>query len=78
MPIFEYVCKQCEKSFEALVMGSRQPECPSCHGQKLEQRFSVFAPAVAQSKSSAPAPGGCCGGGACGVPAAPGGCCMDN
>ena len=72
MPIFEYVCKECQKPFEALVMGSQKPECPSCHSRKLEQRISVFSVGAA-SRSSAPPVSGC-GGGACGLPA--GGCCQ--
>lgn len=55
MPIFEYVCKECKKPFEALVIGSRQPECPSCHGRDLAQQFSVFAAA----HSGAPATAAC-------------------
>jgi putative FmdB family regulatory protein len=69
MPIFEYVCEQCNNSFEKLVMGSSEPECPSCHGKKLAQKFSVFSAAAPRTSSPAPAPmGGCCGGGACGLP----------
>ncbi len=74
MPIFEYVCKDCGKKFEAIVYGSAKAECPSCHGKKLEQQLSVFAVAAGGSKSapafeSAPGPCGtsCCGGGACGL-----------
>jgi putative FmdB family regulatory protein len=68
MPIFEYVCHDCNNSFEKLVIGTAEPECPSCHSKQLAQRFSVFSATV---KSSGPAPrsmGGCCGGGACGLP----------
>ena len=69
MPIFEYVCDDCHSSFETLVMGSAEPECPSCHGKRLEQKFSVFSATVASHPSAKPAPmGGCCGGGACGFP----------
>ena len=74
MPIFEYVCKDCDASFEALVMGGREAECPKCHGQNLGQRFSVFS-ATVKTSSAAPQ-SSCCSpsGGACGM----GGCCMDN
>lgn len=73
MPIFEYVCKDCNKRFEAIVYGSQKAECPSCHGRKLEQQLSVFAVA-GSSKSSDSSPdfgssnGGC---DACGDPAGP-------
>ena len=43
MPIFEYLCKGCGKRFEAIVLGSRQAECPQCSGQDLEQQLSKFA-----------------------------------
>ena len=31
MPIFEYVCKECDHQFEALVYGKQKAECPKCH-----------------------------------------------
>ena len=43
MPIFEYICKQCEHSFEALVYGNEQAECPKCHSRKLVPQLSTFA-----------------------------------
>ena len=43
MPIFEYVCKQCEHEFEALLYGTEKPECPKCHSKKLTAQLSVFA-----------------------------------
>ena len=75
MPIFEYLCKDCGKKFEAILYGSAKAECPACHGKKLEQQLSVFAVAAGGSKSTpasdgAPSPCGttrCCGGGACGL-----------
>ena len=68
MPIFEYVCNDCHSSFEKLVMGSTEPECPSCHSKQLEQKFSVFSPSAPRSSSAPAMPmGGCCGGGACGM-----------
>ena len=43
MPIFEYICKQCDHQFEALVYGKQKAECPKCHGAKLAPQLSVFA-----------------------------------
>ncbi len=43
MPIFEYICKECNHPFEALILGSRQAECPHCHSRNLAQQFSVFS-----------------------------------
>jgi len=73
MPIFEYVCKQCNHQFEALVYGKEKAECPKCHTTKLEPQLSVFAvPAKGSSPSVSPA--GACG--SCGDPRGPGACSM--
>ena len=39
MPIFEYVCKQCQHEFEALVFGQQKAECPKCKSKKLDRSF---------------------------------------
>ena len=51
MPMYEYACKDCEHTFETLVLGSDDDvECPECHGKKLEKQWSVPAkPRVAAS-----------------------------
>ena len=61
MPIFEYICKDCNRPFEALILGSRKPECPSCHGHNLAQQFSVFSAGAPRAYSSSNA--GACGAG---------------
>ena len=43
MPIYEYICKECQHQFEALVYGKEKAECPKCHTKKLEPKLSVFA-----------------------------------
>ena len=43
MPIFEYVCKQCKRPFEALVMGSQKASCPHCGSSDLQDKFSTYA-----------------------------------
>lgn len=75
MPIFEYVCKECDQRFEALVYGSKEAECPSCHGRSLEQQLSVFsAHAKGAKASAAPSVGPC---GSCGDPRGPGACSIN-
>ncbi len=76
MPIFEYVCKECGHHFEALVMGSKKAECPSCQSAKLDQQLSVFSagPSKSTASSSRPAAGPC---GSCGDPRGPGSCSMN-
>jgi len=75
MPIFEYICKDCQHEFEALVFGKDKAECPKCHGRKLEPQLSVFA-APAKSDSGAPMSAGPCG--SCGDPRGPGSCRFDS
>jgi putative FmdB family regulatory protein len=66
MPIFEYVCKQCNRPFEALVMGSQKAACPDCGSADLEDKFSTYAVRATAGPSSRPAmPAGGCGGPAC-------------
>ena len=54
MPIFEYICKECDHRFEKLVLGAASVECPSCKSAKLEKQLSSFAAttkaAAAQNK----------------------------
>ena len=67
MPIFEYVCKECEHEFEALVFGKQKAECPKCQSRKLEPQLSVFAVSAKSGRASqssmraAAAPCGSCG-----------------
>jgi len=74
MPIFEYVCKDCGKEFEAIVRGAEAPHCPKCNGAKLEKKLSVFAMASGGSSSDSMAASG--GGCACGDPNGP--CSMED
>jgi putative FmdB family regulatory protein len=80
MPIFEYVCKECQHGFEALVFGKQQAECPKCQSKKLEPQLSVFAVssksgAMAQPSFSAGSAGAC---GSCGDPRGPGACSLND
>ena len=75
MPIFEYVCKECQNEFEALVFGTKKAACPKCHSKKLEPRLSVFA-VSAKSGAATPLPAGPCG--SCGHPDGPGACTWKN
>ena len=72
MPIFEYICQDCEHGFEALVFGRDKAKCPKCHSKKLAPQLSVFA---VSAKGSAPAPSASpCA--SCGDPRGPGACAM--
>ena len=85
MPIYEYQCTPCDRSFELLVRSSSDaPRCPRCGGLELTKLLSV--PAAAQTgraRSSdlpicgaegAPMPMGGCGAAGCGG----GFCALDN
>jgi putative FmdB family regulatory protein len=73
MPIFEYVCRECDHSFEALVYGVQKATCPKCQSQKLAPQLSLFAVAAKGSAHPSSATAGC---GTCGDPRGPGACSM--
>jgi putative FmdB family regulatory protein len=72
MPIFEYICRECDHQFEALVYGKQKAACPKCHATKLAPQLSVFAVSAGSAKSISAAPAGGCG--SCGDPRGPGAC----
>ena len=47
MPIFEYACKKCGHTFEALLKSASDPapECPECHATGAKRLLSRFAAA---------------------------------
>ena len=73
MPIYEYVCDECQTHFEKIVFNKTQEiACPKCAGKKNSIQLSVFSSANGSSSNGAsgkPSPsfsgggGGCCGGG---------------
>jgi len=75
MPVYEFVCTECDHSFEELLFGDERARCPKCTSVKLEKKLSTFA--VSGESASAPAfdgPGAC---GSCGDPRGPGACSRD-
>jgi putative FmdB family regulatory protein len=73
MPIYEYVCRDCERRFEAIVTASRPAACPDCESRDLQKQHSVFA-VGAKSADAVPAMGAC---GTCGDPRGPGSCSLN-
>lgn len=73
MPIYEYVCRQCDREFDELIRNPRDEaalRCSACGSAEIERKLSVpAAPQVAAGRSSLPT-GGC---GQCGM-AEPGSC----
>jgi putative FmdB family regulatory protein len=69
VPIYEYVCMECESHFEELVRGEEQIVCPDCAATNVSRQFSTFAvhgaakqPSIAKQPSMKASGGGCCGG----------------
>jgi putative FmdB family regulatory protein len=76
MPIYEYRCTSCDRSFEAFVRSTDSgPQCPHCNSKKLAREMSTFASratagdtasAVASAMAnSGTSSGGTIGGGGC-------------
>jgi putative FmdB family regulatory protein len=77
MPIYEYRCIDCDRSFEAFVRpGDGGTNCPDCHSSKLTREMSTFAArgrngdgadavAAAMANSGASSGGGFTDGGGC-------------
>src|SRR5437762_8805832 len=70
MPIYEYICEDCQTHFEKIVLNKTQEiACPKCAGKKNAIQLSVFSAANgsgngASAKSSGEFSGGggsCCG-----------------
>jgi putative FmdB family regulatory protein len=72
MPIYEYVCEECDTRFERIVLSKQQEiACPKCASKKAAIQLSVFATSTGSSngvsnKSSTSGGGGSCCGGGCG------------
>ena len=77
MPIYEYTCKACHKTFDQLVRSMSSAEadekvaCPECGSKKTARAMSVFAVGAEGSRASAGSAPMCgrCGGaeGSCGM-----------
>jgi putative FmdB family regulatory protein len=76
MPIFEYICEECQHQFEALLFGRDKAKCPKCESKKLSSQLSVFATSAKGSASAPTSTGGGCG--SCGDPRGPGSCSLGD
>jgi putative FmdB family regulatory protein len=41
MPIYEYHCDKCNKTFETLVLGGDTPSCPDCSNENVSRVLSA-------------------------------------
>lgn len=68
MPLFGFVCEECQENFEELVISASNTDevaCPECGSPKVERQLSLVAAlkssnsgAVSAASSAACAPGG--------------------
>ncbi|NUM35453.1 MAG: zinc ribbon domain-containing protein [Candidatus Brocadiae bacterium] len=62
MPIYEYLCNQCEESFETFIRSSndqKQVACPKCEGKNLTRQFSSFGMKTSGKFTSSQSGSGC-------------------
>jgi putative FmdB family regulatory protein len=74
MPLFEYICRDCQRRFEQFVTGERQPACPACQGRQLDKQLSTFAVSTTSSREASMPTASC---GTCGDPRGPGACSLN-
>ena len=82
MPIYEYLCLDCGKTSEILMVGSDDsPQCHSCKSRRLKKLLSAHSSMSGLLKNSVPGLGdtACCGSspGEAGC-SGPGSCCGKN
>jgi putative FmdB family regulatory protein len=62
MPIFEYVCRECDRPFERILpRHDSKTDCPHCNSEDIEKQLSVFAVSGPSNDFSADAGCGRCG-----------------
>jgi putative FmdB family regulatory protein len=54
MPLYEYLCQDCEQPAELLIRSDQQPACPRCGGERMTKLLSVVA---APSRDASPGRG---------------------
>ncbi|MSU77170.1 MAG: zinc ribbon domain-containing protein [Gemmataceae bacterium] len=52
MPMYQYVCENCQSDFRLLVNRGDDIECPKCQSKKLDKQPSM--PALAAAKDAFP------------------------
>jgi putative FmdB family regulatory protein len=66
MPLYEYICKECENHFEKRVGFSEadnEQECPACGSKHGQKQISLFASTGAGKSSGSGFSATSCGGG---------------
>lgn len=65
MPLYEYLCRECDHEVELLVRSGEEPSCPDCEGGQLVRLLSVPSAHQLGEKAAPDRPDGPCGS-ACG------------
>jgi len=53
VPLFDFTCKTCGHSFEALVRSGETPRCPACQGSDLQRELATFALSTDERRAAA-------------------------
>lgn len=65
MPLYEYLCSDCDRPQELLVRSEADPvSCPDCGSGRMQKLLSVCATPASATRNEPPPPGPC--GSACG------------
>jgi putative FmdB family regulatory protein len=61
MPIYEYRCSDCSRTFEKIIWNSKGEtiQCPYCKGEKVNRLLSTFSKAGGQSGNGISLPSSC-------------------
>ena len=65
MPVYEYICQECENRFEKRVGFSeadRDQECPACGSSHSRKQISMFASSSSGNNSGSAVSSSSCGG----------------
>ncbi len=71
MPLYDFACRDCGQSFEALIRSETELadlECPQCAGKQVEKQLSVPARPVMAGSTGSSLPAACGQGPPCGAP----------
>ena len=69
MPIYEYICQECQSPYERIVLSrTERISCPKCGSDRQTLRFSVVSTPGKNSDGggSTDFGGGCCNSSGCG------------
>ncbi|MDD4953006.1 MAG: zinc ribbon domain-containing protein [Desulfovibrionaceae bacterium] len=63
MPIYEYQCPDCGRTFEEIVLRNEAPKCPDCGGTRPARVLSASSSLSGRERAQTPGSTGhgCCG-----------------